>query len=159
MLHKRRDEMPGLFAVYAFGSRVDGTAGPGSDLGLAVLVKGYADSLELRRLAGMFAELARCPADQLGLRGATTVMQDRFVTTGQCGWAQDAMKRMVGFRNIAVHHDQTLRLLITVAMIETHRDEFPQYSLALLLRGAGISTHPPQTTPTPVDSRNDERGG
>ena len=74
-----------------------------------MLAEGYADSLELRRLAGMLAELARCPVDQLDLRGATTVMPYRFVTTGQCGWAQDAMKRMVGFRNIAVHEYFAIR--------------------------------------------------
>ena len=30
--------VPGLMAVYAFGSRIQGTAGPDSDLDLAVLV-------------------------------------------------------------------------------------------------------------------------
>ncbi len=38
--------LPGLLAIYGFGSRVQGTAGPESDLDLAVLVEGYADPLQ-----------------------------------------------------------------------------------------------------------------
>jgi predicted nucleotidyltransferase len=43
MLHAR---IPNLLAVYAFGSRIQGSAGPDSDLDLAVLVAGYADPLQ-----------------------------------------------------------------------------------------------------------------
>lgn len=44
----------------------------------------------------------------------------------------DNLKRMVGFRNIAVHDYQTLQLPITVAIIEQHLDEFLHYSQILL---------------------------
>jgi hypothetical protein len=44
--------------------------------------------------------------------------------------------RMVGFRNIAVHDDQTRQLPITVRIIDQHLDEFLQYGRALLLRDA-----------------------
>lgn len=43
---------------------------------------------------------------------------------------------MVGFRNIAVHDDQSLQWPITVSIIEKHLDEFVHYSQALLLRDA-----------------------
>ena len=46
----------------------------------------------------------------------------------------ESMKHMVGFRNIAVHEYQTLQLPITVNIIQSHLDEFLQYSRALLLR-------------------------
>ncbi len=85
-LTKLREAIPGLLAVYAFGSRVDGTAGRGSDLDLAVLVEGYADPVELWDLAA----LACCPVDLLDLRAATTVMRYRIITTGQRWWARDA---------------------------------------------------------------------
>jgi uncharacterized protein YutE (UPF0331/DUF86 family) len=48
----------------------------------------------------------------------------------------DGLKRMVGFRNIAVHDYQTLQLPIMVAIIEKHLEEFLQYSQTLLLRDA-----------------------
>lgn len=51
----------------------------------------------------------------------------------------EALKRMVGFRNIAVHDYQALQIPITVSIIEKHLDEFLLYSQALLLRDA---THP-----------------
>ena len=52
------------------------------------------------------------------------------------GSLAEAMKNMVGFRNIAVHDYQSLQLPITVAIIEKHLDEFLQYSKALLLHDA-----------------------
>lgn len=79
-----------LLAVYAFGSRVQGTAGPESDLDLAVLVAGYADPLALWALAGDLADLAGCPVDLVDLRAASTVMQYQIITQGQRWWASDA---------------------------------------------------------------------
>jgi uncharacterized protein YutE (UPF0331/DUF86 family) len=46
------------------------------------------------------------------------------------------LKRMVGFRNMAVHDYQSLQLPITIAILKTHLDEFLQYSHALLRREA-----------------------
>lgn len=82
--------VPDLLAVYAFGSRIQGTARPDSDLDLAVLVAGYAEPLELWNLSGELADLAGCPVDLLDLRAASTVMQYQIVTTGQRWWAKDA---------------------------------------------------------------------
>ncbi|MDB5929677.1 MAG: hypothetical protein JWR60_1384 [Polaromonas sp.] len=63
-----------------------------------------------------------------------------FALLAQAGWIPaplaDDLKRMVGFRNIAVHDDQSLQLPIMVAIIEKHLDEFLDYSQALLLRDA-----------------------
>ena len=84
-----QDRVPKLLAIYAFGSRVHGTAGAGSDLDLAVLVAGYAESLALWKLAGELAELAGCEVDLLDLRAASTVMQYQILTGGQRWWAKD----------------------------------------------------------------------
>lgn len=50
----------------------------------------------------------------------------------------DKLKRMVGvgFRNTAVHDYQALQLPILISIIETHLDEFLEYSHALLLDDA-----------------------
>ena len=80
ILQKR---VPELLAVYAFGSQVQGSAGPESDLDLAVLVAGYADPLTLFSLASELSELAGCPVDLLDLRAASTVMQYQVITTGE----------------------------------------------------------------------------
>ena len=79
-------KFPQTLAIYAFGSQVQGTAGPASDLDLAVLVAGYADPLVLWDLAGSLADLAGCPVDLLDLRAASTVMQYQVITTGQRLW-------------------------------------------------------------------------
>ena len=82
--------VPNLLAIYAFGSRVQGTAGLMSDLDLAVLVAGYAEPLTLWKLAGELAELAGCPVDLLDFRAASTVMQYQILTAGQRWWVGDA---------------------------------------------------------------------
>jgi predicted nucleotidyltransferase len=82
--------VPKLLAIYAFGSRVQGTAGPDSDLDLAMLVAGYADPVALFALAGELSDVAACPVDLLDLRAASTVMQYQIITTGQRWWAADA---------------------------------------------------------------------
>lgn len=83
-------QIPHLLAIYAFGSRVQGSAGPDSDLDLAVLVAGYAEPLVLWTLANDMAEIAACPVDLLDLRAASTVMQYQIITTGERWWARDA---------------------------------------------------------------------
>lgn len=82
-------QLPNLMALYAFGSRISGTARPDSDLDLAVLVAGYADPLQLFELAGQLADISHCPVDLLDLRAASTVMQYQVITTGQRWWAAD----------------------------------------------------------------------
>ncbi|MEJ7137350.1 type VII toxin-antitoxin system MntA family adenylyltransferase antitoxin [Amphibiibacter pelophylacis] len=81
--------VPDLMAVYAFGSRIQGTARPDSDLDLAVLVAGYADPLLLFDLAGSLADVAGCPVDLLDIRAASTVMQHQILTQGERWWALD----------------------------------------------------------------------
>ena len=73
--------------------------------------------------------------------GVPQSARDVFALLAQGGWVDlalaDKLKRMVGFRNIAVHDYQALQLPITVRIIQSHLDEFLQYSQALLLRDAG----------------------
>ncbi|MDO9236529.1 MAG: DUF86 domain-containing protein [Aquabacterium sp.] len=49
----------------------------------------------------------------------------------------DAMKKMAGFRNIAVHDYQSLLLPITENIIQNHLDEFTQFT-RMLLQSDGI---------------------
>lgn len=83
-------EVPELLAIYAFGSRIQGTAGPDSDLDLAVLVAGYAEPLALWELSGNLADLAGCAVDLLDLRAASTIMQYRIITTGERWWTKSS---------------------------------------------------------------------
>lgn len=89
LIHTLQARVPNLLAIYAFGSRIEGTAGPESDLDLAVLVAGYAEPLALFGLAGDLADVAGCAVDLLDLRAASTVMQYQIITTGQRWWASD----------------------------------------------------------------------
>jgi len=74
--------------------------------------------------------------EQLGVPQSA---RDVFTLLVQAGWIDellaDAMKRMVGFRNIAVHDYQTLQLPITISVIRDHLTEFEAFSQTLLQRG------------------------
>jgi predicted nucleotidyltransferase len=84
-----QSSVPNLLAVYAFGSLIQKTASPNSELDLAVLVAGYADPLTLFNVASQLADLVFCDVDLLDLRAASTVMQYQIITTGQRWWSSD----------------------------------------------------------------------
>lgn len=64
--------------------------------------------------------------------------RDVFALLASAHWLEpevaDHMKRMVGFRNIAVHDYQTLQLPITVNIIQSHLDDFLTYGRQMLLK-------------------------
>ena len=70
--------------------------------------------------------------------------RDIFTLLAQSGWIDEAlanaMKRMVGFRNIAVHEYQALQLPILLNIIKLHLDDFSEFSRCILLKNA---THNP----------------
>lgn len=70
--------------------------------------------------------------------GVPQSARDVFTLIAQAGWItpalSDSLKRMVGFRNIAVHDYESLQLPITIRIIETHLDDFLAYAQALLLK-------------------------
>ncbi|SJM96401.1 type VII toxin-antitoxin system HepT family RNase toxin [Crenothrix polyspora] len=76
--------------------------------------------------------------------GVPQSARDVFTLLAQAAWIDsslaDALKRMVGFRNIAVHEYQRLLLPITVSIITQHLDEFLQYSAAILMRDVNNKT-------------------
>lgn len=84
-----RRRVPHLLAVYAFGSRVQDSAGPDSDLDLAVLVEGRVDPVLLWEVSADLADRVGCSIDLVDLRAATTVMQYQVLTRGQRWWELD----------------------------------------------------------------------
>ena len=79
--------------------------------------------------------------ERLGLPQSS---RDIFTLLAQAGWIDqplaEEMKRMVGFRNIAVHEYQTLQLPIVLAVIEKHLDQFLSFTQSILLREASLSS-------------------
>lgn len=75
--------------------------------------------------------------DKLGVPQSA---RDVFSLLSKADWITpvlaESLKHMVGFRNIAVHDYQSMQLPITVSIIDSHLDEFLQYSQALLLHDA-----------------------
>src|SRR5690606_3581963 len=84
-----QNAFPDALGIYAFGSRVHGTANAQSDLDLAILVAGYSDPLQLFEMANQLADQLGYEVDLLDLRAASTVMQHQVITTGRRLWAKD----------------------------------------------------------------------
>lgn len=84
-------EVSNLLALYAFGSRIQGTANAQSDLDLAVLVEGYADPMQLFELSNKLADQLGYEVDLLDMRAASTVMQYQVLTRGERWWVKDAL--------------------------------------------------------------------
>ncbi|WP_434608969.1 nucleotidyltransferase domain-containing protein [Pseudomonas sp. D2-30] len=89
LLTHLQNHLPDLLAVYLFGSHAQETAGPDSDVDLAVLLSGKVDPVSLWQLSGDLADIAGSPVDLIDLRAASTVMQHQIVTRGRRLWAKD----------------------------------------------------------------------
>ena len=87
-----RPALPGLQAVYVFGSRADGTATAESDLDLAVLAPRPLDPVARWRLQEDVAAALGRDVDLVDLRSATTVMQAQ-VLGGRVAWEGDRAAR------------------------------------------------------------------
>ena len=75
--------------------------------------------------------------DKLGLPQSARNVFDLLAQAGRIVAAlAESLKKMVGFRNIAVHDYQTLLLPITVSVITHHLDEFLQFTTVLLKQDA-----------------------
>ena len=71
--------------------------------------------------------------DKLGLTQSSRDVFNLLEQAGRIDAATaESMRRMVGFRNVAVHEYQALVLPITVDIITRHLDEFLTYTKALL---------------------------
>jgi uncharacterized protein YutE (UPF0331/DUF86 family) len=71
--------------------------------------------------------------------GVPQTSREVFSLLAHNGWIEqglaDELKRMVGFRNIAVHDYQALSLPITVAILEHHLETFLTFSAVMLRHG------------------------
>jgi predicted nucleotidyltransferase len=76
--------VPGLIALYRFGSQAKGTARPDSDIDLAVLARDPIPAMRRFELAQDLAIQLHREVDLVDLRSASTVMRMQVVSTGEC---------------------------------------------------------------------------
>jgi uncharacterized protein len=79
-----KQSVPGLIALYRFGSQAKGTARPGSDVDLAVLSRVALSKLCRFELAQELATQLHRDVDLVDLRSASTVMRMQVISTGEC---------------------------------------------------------------------------
>ena len=85
--------IPGLIALYSFGSQARGAARPDSDVDLAVLASTPIPELRRFALAQELAMQLHRDVDLVDLRCASTVMRMQVLSTGVCLNAPDEPAR------------------------------------------------------------------
>lgn len=88
-----RQAIPGLIALYRFGSQVKGSARPESDVDLAVLARHPIPALRRFEIAQELAGQLHRDVDLLDLRTASAVMRMQVISTGECLDAADESAR------------------------------------------------------------------
>ena len=88
-----RKSVPGLIALYRFGSQAKGTARRDSDVDLAVLAHDPIPNLHRFELTQELALQLHRDVDLVDLRNASTVMRMQVLSTGTCLDTQDESAR------------------------------------------------------------------
>ena len=78
-----RDRIPGLIAVYRFGSTAGGEPHSGSDVDLAILAAEPMDPVRRFQVQEDLARLVRRDVDLIDLRRASTVMRMQVIGPGR----------------------------------------------------------------------------
>ena len=87
------DRLPDVQAVYAFGSRAEGTGHAGSDLDLAVLTDRPLDAVERFEAQEALAAALGLDVDLVDLRSASTVMRAEVLRTARVLYDADPTAR------------------------------------------------------------------
>jgi predicted nucleotidyltransferase len=88
-----RKAVPGLIALYRFGSQAKGTARPASDIDLAILSREPMPNLRRFELAQELATQLHRDVDLVDLRTASAVIKMQVLSTGACLDSQDESAR------------------------------------------------------------------
>jgi predicted nucleotidyltransferase len=93
VVQRVRTIIPGLIALYRFGSQAQGTARPDSDVDLALLAPEALSPASLLNLKEDLAALLHRETDVIDLRVAPTVLRMQVLSTGQCLFSGDDRAR------------------------------------------------------------------
>jgi predicted nucleotidyltransferase len=93
LIEHLRKSVPGLIALYRFGSQAKGTVRPDSDIDLAVLARDPIPAMHRFELAQELAIQLYRDVDLVDLRTASTVMRMQVLSTGTCLDAPDEPAR------------------------------------------------------------------
>lgn len=88
-----RKAIPGLVALYRFGSMERGVVRPESDIDLAVLPREALPELHRFELAQELAIQLHRDVDLINLRSASTVMRMQVLSTGSCLTSENEQAR------------------------------------------------------------------
>lgn len=88
-----QNAIPGLIAVYLFGSTANGNERSDSDVDVAVLGPTLVDEVELWQLAQALATRLGRNVDLVDLSRASTVMRSQIIATGMVLFDGDAAAR------------------------------------------------------------------
>jgi len=77
-----KDQIPGLIAIYIFGSMADNSATPGSDIDIAFLTFQKISAVEKWKIQEELASKLNQDVDLIDLKDATTILQTEVIEKG-----------------------------------------------------------------------------
>ena len=93
LIEQVRKAVPNLIALYRFGSQAHGTAGPESDVDVAILAPESLPSEKLFDFQQALAALLHKDVDLIDLASAATVLRMQIISTGECLFSGDDQRR------------------------------------------------------------------
>ena len=93
LIEQVRKAVPNLIALYRFGSQAHGTAGPESDVDVAILAPEPLPPANLFDLQQELAALLHKDVDLIDLASAATVLRMQIISTGECLFSGDDQRR------------------------------------------------------------------
>lgn len=85
-----KDQIPGLIAIYIFGSMADNTATPESDIDIAFLTFQKISAVEKWKIQEKLASELNQDVDLIDLKDATTILQTEVVENGKLIYSGDS---------------------------------------------------------------------
>jgi predicted nucleotidyltransferase len=85
-----KDQIPGLFAIYVFGSMADNSATPGSDIDIAFLTFQKISAVEKWKIQEELASKLNQDVDLIDLIDATTILRAEVVEKGKLIFSGDS---------------------------------------------------------------------
>lgn len=85
-----KDQIPGLIAIYIFGSMADNSATPESDIDIAILTFQKISAVEKWKIQEELASKLKQDVDLIDLKDATTILRTEVVENGKLIFSGDS---------------------------------------------------------------------
>ena len=114
-----KDQIPGLIAIYIFGSMADNSATPGSDIDIAFLTFQKISAVEKWKIQEELASKLNQDVDLIDLKDATTILRTEVIEKGKLIFSGDSYQ---------VNHFEMITYSMYADLNESRQDILTDYN-------------------------------